>query len=97
MELPATLDIFTNDRPKFKFELTTKVYCMIDEKPVSGRIFRRGYQETWHDDLDDVGGYIANIFYEVNFWSKKQIFHESDFGRKIFTDPSEFANYITSQ
>ncbi|GAB3937367.1 hypothetical protein [Larkinella terrae] len=86
----------------FKFALNTKVYWSQDGKPFAGWIKRRGYQETWHDDLDDVGGYLSNVFYEIKPatmepGAKNSIFHESDFGRKVYTDPAAFAEYITSQ
>lgn len=79
----------------FKYSLNIKVYCVVGGKPKSGTIKRRGYQETWHDDLDDIGGYLTNNFYEVRGWDWREIFHESDFGKKVFTDAAEFAEVIT--
>ncbi|GAB3783337.1 hypothetical protein GCM10028818_41150 [Spirosoma horti] len=80
----------THKQVSFKFELNAKVYWQNEQRSVIGYIKRRGYQETWHNDLDDVGGYITNIFYEVVSFSCKAIFNETEFGVKVFTDAVEF-------
>lgn len=86
-------------RLDFKYPLKQEVFWMHHDKPATGKIIRRGYQETWHDpesdDFDGQGGYTTNYFYEVRGWLGKAIFHESDFGKRCFDSPTAFARSIT--